>query len=421
MLEFAPDNDQRSPTIIKVVGVGGGGMNAVNRMIDSNLRGVEFIAINTDEQVLRKSIAEEKIAIGQKTTRGMGAGGDPEIGFKAAMEDKDRIMQALKGADMVFITAGMGGGTGTGAAPIVASVAKEIGALTVAVVTTPFQIEGQRRLGFAKKGIDQLREKVDTLITIKNDSIFKVIDRNTSVDVAFRIVDEILLNAVKGISDLINTAGLVNVDFADVCSVMGETGDAIMGAGEGIGENRVQDAVNQAINNALLEDNAIDGATALLINVCGGKDMSLTDWKEVSELITARVDPSANIIIGLTVEETLHERIRVTVIATGFSHSRTEVKPVKHAAGYSGIVTPEVMSPAKTIKKNDDIPLLTKPVLTGKIETIPEVVAEASMEEAEHIRPLRIEAERLRDKTKSSLPDFDDLDIPAYLRRKGGA
>lgn len=318
------EEEKTSPTIIKVVGVGGGGMNAVNRMINADLGGVEFLVINTDEQVLKKSEAEHRLQIGQRTTRGMGAGGDPDIGAKAALEDRDRIMQVLKGADMVFITAGMGGGTGTGAAPVVAEVARELGALTVGVVTMPFQMEGGRRMDYARKGIEALKDKVDTLITIKNDSIFKVIERDASVDVAFRLVDDILLNAVKGISDLINTAGVVNVDFADVRSIMGETGDAIMGAGEGVGDNRVNDAVAQAIHNALLDDTRIDGATALLINVCGGEDMSITEWREVSELITQTVDPRANIIIGLTIDETLLERIRVTVIATGFRKGKSQ-------------------------------------------------------------------------------------------------
>ena len=330
------EEEQSSPTIIKVVGVGGAGMNAVGRMIDASLKGVDFIVINTDEQVLRQSAAEHRIAIGQKTTRGMGAGGDPDIGLKAAMEDRDRLMQELKGADMVFITAGMGGGTGTGAAPVIAQVARELGALTVGVVTMPFEMEGGKRMDLARQGLEALRDKVDTLITIRNDSIFKIIDRVTPVDVAFRLVDEILLNAVKGISDLINTAGVVNVDFADVRAIMGETGDAIMGAGEGTGENRTQEAVNQAIHNALLEETSIAGATALLINVCGGEDMSITEWKEVSEMITGQVDPRANIIIGLTIDKSLRDRLRVTVIATGFPTAGSMDALQRQAAGAEG-------------------------------------------------------------------------------------
>ena len=413
------EEDMTSPTKIKVVGVGGGGMNAVNRMIDSDLHGVEFMVINTDEQVLKKSDALEKLPIGQKTTRGMGAGGDPVVGQKAAREDRDRILQALKGADMVFVTAGMGGGTGTGAAPIVASVAKEIGALTVGVVTLPFQMEGHRRMEFAREGLEELKKTVDTLITIHNDSIFKVIDKNTSVDVAFRIVDEILLNAVKGISDLINTAGLVNVDFADVRSIMGETGDAIMGAGEGIGENRVSDAVNHAINNALLDDTSIDGATAILINVCGGRDMSIMEWKDVSELITQHVDPSANIIIGLTVDETLEERIRVTVIATGFH------KKSKKADRYR-VERPAASGESRALWQNyesedyeDNAPGVRHPVLSVRRPrelSRPDAGGFDTSADREEINgPCRKQGGDAR----NSAVDEDDLDVPAFLRRRG--
>ncbi len=334
MLEL--EEEKTSPTLIKVVGVGGGGMNAVDRMIDADLRGVEFFVVNTDEQVLKKSTAENQIQIGQKTTRGMGAGGDPDIGLRAAMEDKENIASALRGADMVFVTAGMGGGTGTGAAPIIAEVARELGALTVGVVTIPFEVEGRKRMELARQGVEALRDKVDTLITIKNEQLFKIIDRATSVNVAFRMVDDILHNAVKGISDLINTAGVVNVDFADVRAIMGETGDAIMGAGEGVGDNRAADAVGLAINNVLLEETGIEGATALLINVCGGEDMSITEWKEVSEIITEKADPRANIIIGLTVDQSLSERIRVTVIATGFRKKQAEAPQQRKEAAAGG-------------------------------------------------------------------------------------
>ena len=312
---------QESPTCIKVVGVGGAGMNAVNRMKEAGLEGVEFIAINTDEQVLARSIADQSIAIGQKTTRGMGAGGNPSVGQKAALEDQDRLSQLLRASDLVFITAGMGGGTGTGAAPIVAEVAREQGALVIGVVTLPFlHMEGMRRMSMAEKGIDNLRSKVDSLITIRNDSIFKVTEPDVSVDTAFRLVDDILLNAVRGISDLINTTGLINVDFADVRSIMGETGDAIIGAGEGIGGDRVEQAVSQSINNALLEEKGIEGATAALINICANEEVSLTQIKDVTERITSHIDPQANIIMGLTTDPSLGDRLRVTVISTGFKN-----------------------------------------------------------------------------------------------------
>lgn len=479
------EEDKTSPTLIKVVGVGGGGMNAVNRMIDANLKGVEFIVVNTDEQVIRLSAAEEKVVIGQKTTRGMGAGGDPEIGLRAAQEDRDRLAQTLKGADMVFITAGMGGGTGTGAAPIVAEVARSVGALTVGVITLPFQMEGARRMKHAVKGLEAMKEQVDTLITIKNDHIFKVVDRTTPVDVAFRMVDEILLGAVRGISDLINTAGLVNVDFADVRSIMAETGDAIMGSGEGIGENRVMDAVNQAINNALLEDMNIEGATGVLINVCGGEDLSMAEWKDVSELVTAHVDPQANIIIGLTIDEGLRDRMRVTVIATGFDKTRDKRKaggwknyqengrarpyhPVQEAAeqelrssktASSGRPGRPEARPAAASQKGslfhgaaESIEESAPPVVSmrqfyrGEDEQAVPMMQEIyedypEEEEAREVRPARkaagdeygshlavpMDAEeyyrtagrnRVQQEKKRSLAE-DDLDIPAYLRRKG--
>ncbi|MCE9596375.1 MAG: cell division protein FtsZ [Spirochaetia bacterium] len=393
-------DEKTSPALIKVVGVGGGGMNAVNRMIDANLRGVDFIVINTDEQVLKKSRAEIRIAIGQKTTRGMGAGGDPEIGTRAAQEDRDRILQALKGADMVFITAGMGGGTGTGAAPVIAEVARELKALTVAVVTVPFEVEGKRRREFALKGLSSLRDKVDTLITIKNDSIFKVIEQNTPVDVAFRIVDDVLLGAVRGISDLVNEAGLINVDFADVQAVMKETGDAIMGAGEGMGDNRVGDAVHQAINNALLEEQSVEGATGVLINVCGGEDMAMKEWKDVSELITQKVDPAANIIIGMTIDPALREKIRVTVIATGFRRAAAPgKKPI-----FPG--SPETGKPEQGRKPYFPS---AQPVRrqAGAEDYLPQTQAEP--DESEEV---------VRQYGNSGKIDLNNLEIPAYLRKR---
>lgn len=390
--------EKTSPALIKVVGVGGGGMNAVNRMIDANLRGVEFIVINTDEQVLKKSRAEHKIAIGQKTTRGMGAGGDPEIGLRAAQEDRDRILQVLKGADMVFVTAGMGGGTGTGAAPIIADVAREMKALTVAVVTVPFEVEGKRRRELALKGLSNLRDRVDTLITIKNDSIFKVIEQNTPVDVAFRIVDEVLLGAVRGISDLVNEAGLINVDFADVRAVMKETGDAIMGAGEGMGENRVGEAVNQAINNALLEEQSVEGATGVLINVCGGEDMAMKEWKDVSELITQRVDPSANIIIGMTIDPALRERLRVTVIATGFRRAAG-------AAGQKKATFPTAGAPEGSVRR----PYF--PAAQSVRAPQPELPEAAAEPEGMHEEVARVAS-------GGGKIDLNNLEIPAYLRKR---
>lgn len=351
------EEEKTNPAVIKVIGAGGGGMNAVGRMANSSLKGVEFYIVNTDEQVLNKSAIENRIQIGSKVTRGMGAGGDPELGERAAEEDKEKIADAIRGADMVFITAGMGGGTGTGAAPVIANIAKEMKCLVVGVVTLPFAFEGRKRMELANAGVNELREKVDTLIIIRNDSIFKVVDKNTPIDRAFKVIDDILLNAVKGISDIINHPGIINVDFADVKSIMKDTGDAIMGVGEGSGENKVLSAVELAINNVLLEDSSIAGATSVLINVSGGEDLSIHDWHEVSNIITSQVDPNANIIIGLNEEIALKERIRVTVIATGFQKGMSKSEPVliqeKKAVGMN-----ESELPGRSIK--------TKPVFQNQ-------------------------------------------------------
>ena len=403
MLEF--EEAKRSPTDIKVIGVGGAGMNAVNRMIKAGLEGVEFIATNTDEQVLQKSKAPNCVAIGSKTTRGMGAGGDPEIGYRSAMEDQDRLDQALRGADMVFITAGMGGGTGTGAAPIVADIAKEIGALVVGVVTVPFLWEGMRRMNFAQKGVEILHKKVDTLIVIKNDSIHKVVDQSTSVDIAFQMIDDILLNAVRGISNLINTAGLVNVDFADVRAIMSERGEAVMGAGEGYGEDRVREAVNQAIHNSLLEENGIEGANAALINICGGETLSIHELKEVTDLITTHIDSQANIIIGLNIDKNLGERIRVTVIATGFEKNGKRKKEVSETSlkehkwnNFANEALGKGPLPSSFVTmRNEKMPK------TNSLDT--------------YLSTEEFEALQGRDENKPNI-DANDLDIPAYLRRK---
>ncbi|TGK34365.1 cell division protein FtsZ [Leptospira gomenensis] len=329
MIRFEEES-KTSPAVIKVFGIGGGGMNAVTRMSNSTLKGVEFAILNTDEQVLLRSAVENKIILGTKVTRGMGAGGDPELGNKAAEEDKERIQSVVRGADMVFITAGMGGGTGTGAAPVIAKIAKEMKCLVVGVVTLPFSFEGRRRMELARKGIEQLRAHVDTLILINNDSIFKVVDKNTPIDLAFQVIDDILLNAVRGISDIINNPGLINVDFADVKAIMRDTGDAVMGVGEGSGEGKVKEAVEYAINNSLLDSTSIAGASSLLINVSGGKDLTISDWNEVSGIITSQVDPNANIIIGLHEDESLSNKIRVTVIATGFNKRSAVGKPAQN-------------------------------------------------------------------------------------------
>ncbi len=303
---------------IKVIGVGGGGNNAVNRMIEAGLQGVQFISVNTEDQVLEISKADVKIQIGEKLTRGLGAGANPQIGEQAALESKEEIIKTLQGADMVFVTAGMGGGTGTGAAPIVAECAKDLGALTVAVVTKPFTFEGKRRREQAEKGTAYLKEKVDTIITIPNDKLLQMIDKKTPLKDAFLKADDVLRQGVQGISDLITTTGLINLDFADVKTVMSDQGEAIMGIGLGTGENRALDAVDAAIHSPLLET-GIDGAQSILLNVTGGPDVSLYEINEAAEKIAEAVDPDANIIFGQVIDPDMEEdSIRITVVATGF-------------------------------------------------------------------------------------------------------
>ena len=321
MLDFEVEANHMAN--IKVIGVGGGGNNAVNRMIDAGLKGVEFIAVNTDAQALGTVRSANKIQIGAKLTKGLGAGANPEIGQKAAEESREQIYEALKGADMVFVTAGMGGGTGTGASPVVAEVAKELGALTVGVVTKPFTFEGRKRLTQAEMGIANLKSKVDTLITIPNDRLLQVIDRHTSIVEAFRIADDVLRQGVQGISDLIAVPGLINLDFADVKTIMQETGSALMGIGVASGENRATEAARMAISSPLLET-SIEGAKGVLLNITGGPSLSLFEVNEAAEIISQAADPEANIIFGAVIDESMNDSVRVTVIATGFEPKRKE-------------------------------------------------------------------------------------------------
>ncbi|WP_069650168.1 cell division protein FtsZ [Caloranaerobacter ferrireducens] len=360
MFEFDVEMDQFA--CIKVIGVGGGGNNAVNRMIESQVKGVEFIAINTDKQALHTSKAEIKIQIGEKLTKGLGAGANPEIGKKAAEESRNEILEAIKGADMVFITAGMGGGTGTGAAPIVAEIAKELGILTVGVVTKPFMFEGRRRMLHAEKGVEELKSRVDTLVTIPNDRLLQVVEKKTSIMDAFRIADDVLRQGIQGISDLIAVPGLVNLDFADVKTIMLEQGLAHMGIGRASGENRAIEAAKQAIQSPLLET-SIEGAKGVLLNITGGSNLGLFEVNEAADLIKQAVDPDANIIFGAVVDESLKDDIKITVIATGFDHAKKE-------------------SQAKTINKK--------------------------FEDKNNV------------KTNSEVKQFDtdDLDIPTFLRRR---
>ncbi|SDL76598.1 cell division protein FtsZ [Sediminibacillus halophilus] len=326
MLEFDTNMDQLAT--IKVIGVGGGGSNAVNRMIEHGVEGVEFIAVNTDAQALNLSKAEVKMQIGSKLTRGLGAGANPEVGRKAAEESKEQLEEVLQGADMVFVTAGMGGGTGTGAAPVIAQVAKEIGALTVGVVTRPFSFEGRRRSTQAVSGIDALKSNVDTLIVIPNDRLLEIVDKNTPMLEAFREADNVLRQGVQGISDLIAKPGLINVDFADVKTIMYDKGSALMGIGVATGENRATEAAKKAISSPLLET-SIDGAHGVLMNITGGANLSLYEVQEAADLVTSAADQEVNVIFGSVINEELKDEIVVTVIATGFDESQLKANQPK--------------------------------------------------------------------------------------------
>jgi len=329
VLDF--DLDTERFAVIKVVGVGGAGTNAVNRMISAGLRGVDFVAINTDAQALAVSNAVHKLQIGANLTRGLGAGANPDIGEKAAEESREDIRKAVQGADMVFITAGMGGGTGTGASPIVAELAKESGALTVAVVTRPFAFEGRRRSQVADSGIARLREKVDTLITIPNDRLLQIAEKRTSMLEAFAVADDVLRQGVQGISDLIAVPGLINLDFADVRTIMMNTGSALMGIGVAGGENRAQEAAKAAISSPLLET-SIHGAKGVLLSITGGEDLGIFEVNEAAEIVAAAADPEANIIFGAVIDESFKDQIRVTVIATGFDGYRGRLEDVSKKA-----------------------------------------------------------------------------------------
>src|SRR5947207_952049 len=315
------DPSQKFLAVLKVVGVGGGGSNAVNRMVDAGLTGCEFIAVNTDAQALLMTDADVKLQIGAEVTRGLGAGANPEIGNAAARESRDEMKEALKGADMVFVTAGEGGGTGTGAAPIVAGIAQELDAITVGVVTRPFSFEGRKRAEQAELGIRELREQVDTLIVIENDRLLQVVDKDTSIVDAFRMADEVLRQGVQGITDLITIPGLVNLDFADVRTIMRDAGSALMGIGIASGENRAAEAARGAVSSPLLEA-SIEGATGILLNVTGGPDVGLFEVNEAAEVVTSAADANANVIFGAVIDDALGDEVRVTVVATGFGPAR---------------------------------------------------------------------------------------------------
>lgn len=334
--------------VIKVVGVGGGGTNAVNRMIEEGIRGVEFVAINTDAQALAISDADIKVHIGTDITKGLGAGANPEVGKEAAEDSRDEIKQALAGSDMVFITAGEGGGTGTGAAPVVADIAKnDVGALTVGIVTKPFTFEGRKRTNSATEGIKNVSENVDTLIVIPNDRLLDLSEKKTTMLEAFRMADEVLCQGTQGITDLITVPGLINLDFADVCTIMRESGNAMMGIGTASGDSRATDAASEAISSPLLET-SVDGATRVLLSIAGNKDIGIQEINDAADLVAKNVDPDANIIFGTVVDESLGDQVRVTVIATGFNGTNVQQS--------LPTITPTVVRPAKNGPKSGPAP-----------------------------------------------------------------
>jgi cell division protein FtsZ len=347
---FIDDDPPLTGARIKVIGIGGGGSNAVNRMIEAGIEGIEFLVANTDLQALKRSRAPIKIQLGSRLTKGLGAGADPGVGREAALEDTDKIIEVLEGADMVFVTTGLGGGTGTGAAPIVASLATELDALTVAVVTKPFQFEGRRRMQQADQGLRELRECVDTVITIPNERLLHTVDRGVSLSDSFRVADDVLRQAVQGISDLITVPGLINLDFADVKSIMQGMGMALMGAGRATGENRAIEATQQAISSPLLEEATIQGAKGVLINITGGPDLTLFEVNAASSIIRESADDDANIIFGAVIDETLTDEMKITVIATGFDKETS-------ALGTSAATTVMPASPPRYVPRpNDDLP-----------------------------------------------------------------
>lgn len=337
---------------IKVMGVGGGGGNALNRMIKSSLRGVEFIAVNTDAQALYHNEAPTKINIGRATTRGLGAGSNPDVGKQAAEESIEELRQAIEGADMLFLTCGLGGGTGTGATPIIAELAKDMGILTVGVMTKPFGFEGHRRSQQAQDGMENLKNKLDTLITIPNDKILAIIDKKTPLNDAFAVVDDVLRQGVQGLADLITVHGLINVDFADVKAVMENAGSALMGIGYGTGENRASEAAKAAIESPLLEM-SIDGAKGVLFNITGGNDLSMFEVDEAAKIITEAADPEANIIFGAVISDSYTGEMKITVIATGFDTTRLEQRPALRARASSGL---DASAPIKAAENEYDIP-----------------------------------------------------------------
>ncbi|MFA5925916.1 MAG: cell division protein FtsZ [Parcubacteria group bacterium] len=409
MAEIKPDVETFAR--IKVVGVGGSGVNAISRMIECKLKGVEFVAINTDAQALHHSKAPEKIHIGKNLTKGLGAGMNPEIGRQAAEENRDEIHEVLKGADMVFVTCGLGGGTGTGASPVVAEAAKEAGALTIAVVTKPFSFEGAQRKAIAHEGLENLKDRVDALIVVPNDRLLQIIDRKTTLVNAFRVVDDILRQGVQGISDLITKPGIVNVDFADVRAILQDSGSALMGIGIASGENRSSQAAKMAINSPLLEF-SIDGAKGILFNVSGGPDVTMLEINEAANIITESIDPNAKVIFGATIDDSAKKgEISLTVVAAGFD---------SETVNESSIITAANHSPAFQEAKKS---------LFDEEESLPAVPSQVSSASKMEEKPKFIVEEKVSDKPKRKInfeskvssigeDEDDELEIPAFIRRK---
>jgi cell division protein FtsZ len=390
---FELNEEASTPAKIKVIGLGGGGSNAINSMIQAHVEGVEFIVANTDMQALSSSLAPTKMQLGSQLTKGLGAGANPEIGKRAALEDLDRLASLLDGADMVFVTAGMGGGTGTGAAPVITSIAKERGCLTVAVVTKPFLFEGKRRLVQAEAGLRELRSTCDTLITIPNQRLLSVVGKQTSLRDAFRICDDVLRQAVQGISDLITIPGLINLDFADVQTIMSEMGMALLGTGVARGENRAAEAAQKAISSPLLEESSIEGARGVLINITGGPDLTLFEVNEASSIIKEVAHEDAQIIFGSVIDDNMQAEIRVTVIATGFGYAKESATAVQPAM------------PSKRLKIAQPQPE-PQPVGSG---ATPPPFRRATMNE------------RFRDRVSVPASDEKSLEIPTFLRKRSQA
>ncbi|MDX1385940.1 MAG: cell division protein FtsZ [bacterium] len=422
MFEFEENLAQNAQ--IKVIGVGGGGGNAVNTMIRSELEGVEFIAANTDVQALKHSQASVKLQIGAEATKGLGAGANPEVGKAAALEDEAHIAECLSTADLVFITCGMGGGTGTGAAPVIARIAKEMGALTVGVVTKPFAFEGKKRSRHAEAGVEELRDSVDTLITIPNEKLLAVAGKDTPMLSTFKMADEVLLQAVKGISDLITIPGLINLDFADVRTIMGEMGMALMGSGIGEGDNRAMEAAQKAISSPLLENVSINGATGIIINISGPSDMTLFEVNEASKMVQQEAHEEANIIFGAVIDEKLKDGLRVTVIATGFN------KKQKHAMGAPATTLPKyknanptgkvIRSAAPGTEARKPTPVVTKekpaqipPVRSNSVSGSQQI----ELMDSSQARPVS-ELKRIVAEIGAVEMGQDEYDVPTFLRKQ---